>query len=119
MNSVDEGVSQQRLAVLVLPREGDLTVPITLLTADIAPAPANGDVAKLLDINVGQAARAVVLVTTHRFPGRSIDMRQPVQPSRGKDLMDRRRLQAGPGLPTAATRRLWQRSSSKSCFGEL
>ena len=89
-DGVDEGMSQQRLVMLVLSRRGGLTVPVTVLTTDMAPVPAIGDVAKLLGVNVDQATGVAVLVTTHRFfPGRSIDLRQPVQPGRGQDPMER------------------------------
>lgn len=70
---------------------------MTLLTVDMAPAPVIGDVAMFLDVNVDQTAGVVVFVTTHWFPGYSIDMRQPVQPGRGQDPIECRRRQACAG----------------------
>ena len=88
-DGVDEGMSQQRLVMLVLPRRGGLTVPVTVLTTDKAPVPAIGAVAKLLGVNVDQADRGGrARNDAPVFPG-SFDLRQPVQPGRGQDPMER------------------------------
>lgn len=50
------------------------------------PPPATiGDVAELLDVDVQQVPRVVVLVAAYRFAGGPVQTREPVQAARDQD----------------------------------
>lgn len=94
-----KGVLHQLVAVPVARlARGVVTVPITLLAADKPPtAAAVGGVSQLLDVDMDERARVIMLVSADRFPGRPIDMAQPVQPGRGQDPVDCRGRDASSG----------------------
>ena len=91
-DGVDVRLSHQRVPPLVarLVRGGS-AVAVALLSADVAPAPAVGDVAELLHIDVQHRPGVVVLVTANGLSRGAVDMGEPVQVRVDQDPMDRRR----------------------------
>lgn len=91
-----KGVLHQLVAVPVARlARGVVTVPITLPAADKPPTAAVGDVSQLLDVDMDERARVIMLVSADRFPGRPINMAQ--QPGRGQDPVDCRGRDASSG----------------------
>ncbi len=65
-DGMDVGLAHQRVPVLVLLLvRGGGAVLLALLSADVAPAPAVGNVAQLLHIDMQHRPGMVMLVTAH------------------------------------------------------
>ena len=94
---VDIGLAHQRVPPLVLGlvRRGG-PVLLALPAADVTPAPAVGDVAELLHIDVQHGPGVIVFVATDGFPSRAVNVRQPVQAGVDQDPVDRGRRDAEP-----------------------
>ena len=74
-DGVHERIPELGVAPLVLRLAGsDGTIPRSLTSPDVSPAPTVGDVPELLDVHVQQVPGTFVLVAAHRLPGGSVDM---------------------------------------------
>ena len=97
MTGVDVGLAHERIPPLVAGLVGcGGSVAVALLSADVAPAAAVGDVAELLHVDVQHCPGVVVLVAAHWLPGGAIDVRQPVQVRVDQDPVDRGRCDPQP-----------------------
>jgi hypothetical protein len=90
-DGVDEGVAHLRAVPFLWLPGRRCPFLVALGAADVAPAAALWDVSELLHVHVEQRAGVGVLVAANRLTGRSVDVRQPVQPRRGEDAVHRRR----------------------------
>jgi hypothetical protein len=65
-------------------------VLVTLLSAEVAPAAAVGDVAELLDVDVDEFAWSLALVAAGWLTGDPVDVAESVQATPGQHCMDSR-----------------------------
>jgi hypothetical protein len=92
----DEWVAERRLAALPVRWAGASRFCRPWTPADVTPPAAAGPVAELLDIDVDQGARVVVLVAADLLPGNPADPGEPADLSPDQDLVDRGRGDCGP-----------------------
>lgn len=91
-DGMDVGLAYERVPPLVARLVRCVgAVLLALLLADVAPAPAVGDVAKLLHIDVQHGTGVVVLVAADGLPCRPVDVGEAVQLGVVQDPVDCRR----------------------------
>ena len=96
-HGVDVGLAHERIPPLVAGLVGcGGSVAVALLSADVAPAAAVGDVAELLHVDVQHRPGVVVLVAADGLPGGAVDVGEPVQPGVDQDPVDRGRCDPEP-----------------------
>jgi hypothetical protein len=62
-----------------------VAVALALLSAEIAPAAAVGNLAELLDVDMDQIARPFVLVATDRLSGGAVEVAESVESAADQD----------------------------------
>jgi hypothetical protein len=90
--TVDEGRPDDHIAGDAAPACafcGDRLVPFSLETPDVSPVAPIGDVAEFLHVGVDRRAGMLVLITANGLTGADIDVAETVDPTPGKDRMNR------------------------------
>jgi len=95
---VHERIPELGVAPLVLRLAGsDGTIPRSLTSPDVSPAPTVGDVPELLDVHVHERARVVVFVSADRLAGGTVDVGKSIHARGREDAVDRGRGDAESG----------------------